>query len=135
MEENTKIESKWDQGKKFDDGKVRLDLLSPVAIWALAKVLTHGAGTYGDRNWEQGIKYSRVFGAMLRHAWKWWWGETHCPKDGQHHLASVLACAMFLIHYDLHHQKYEQFDDRVRDYKSWEELEALMYSSKGESHG
>lgn len=114
-------------GTKFDDNKIRLDLLDPIAMWALAKVLTKGANTYGDRNWENGIKYSRVFGAMLRHAWKWWWGETYCQQDGQHHLASVLACGMFLLHYDLKRENYVGFDDRVTSSQEWKELEDRMY--------
>jgi hypothetical protein len=99
------------EGIKNDAGKPRLDLMSGPALFELGKVLEIGARKYGDRNWEKGLKWGRVFGALMRHAWKFWMGERHDNEDGQHHLASVMWCAMVLLHYDLHSQ-FSGNDDR-----------------------
>lgn len=87
-------------GKKFDVGKARYDLIPPEPLQEIAKVFTMGAAKYGDRNWEEGIDYGRIFAAMQRHAWAWWRGEQTDQEDGQHHLSSVAWCAMVLMQYE-----------------------------------
>lgn len=99
-------------GYKADEGKLRYDLFPPDALDAVAGVYTMGANKYSDRNWEVGMKYGRVFAAMMRHAWKWMAGQTYDEVDGQHHLASVAWCALALLHFDLNKQRYKQYDDR-----------------------
>lgn len=54
-------------GTKFDEGKLRMDLITPEMMVALATVLGHGAEKYGERNFENGLKFSRLFTATLRH--------------------------------------------------------------------
>jgi len=99
-------------GRKDDSGKCRLDLLPFDALWEVGKVYTMGCAKYGDRNWENGLRYGRVFAALLRHLWRWWIGETFDTEDGQHHLASVVWAALALLHYDLAPELYNEFDDR-----------------------
>lgn len=96
-------------GVKYDENKVRFDLLPPGPMFEVAKVYTIGAKKYADRNWELGIQWGRVFAAMMRHAWNWWRGERHDPQDGQHHLASVVWCALALMEYEATHP---ELDDR-----------------------
>lgn len=98
-------------GTKYDEHKNRLDLLSIPSLMATARVLTAGAEKYGDRNWEKGIKYSRVFGALLRHLFKWWTGKEADEETGLPHIAHASCCLMFLLHYTLDN-KYKEFDDR-----------------------
>lgn len=62
-------------GMKFDTGKVRMELLPPEFLFGTASILTFGAAKYGDRNWEKGMDWSRVFGALMRHMWCWWAGK------------------------------------------------------------
>jgi hypothetical protein len=38
-------------GKKFDQGKIRLDLIPPQTIIDVGQVLTYGASKYGPENW------------------------------------------------------------------------------------
>ena len=112
-----------EEGKKFDESKVRMDLVPPSIVGAVATVLTFGASKYGDRNWECGIKYSRVYGAMLRHILAWWEREDNDPESGFHHLWHAACCLGFLIHYESYRNKYKAFDDRP-NYKEdtvWEE--------------
>ena len=95
------------EGVKNDKGKPRWDLL-PESIGEVVAVYTVGAEKYTDRNWEKGLKWGRVFGAMMRHAWAWWWGEQRHEK-GMHHLASVAWCALALMEYEGTHP---ELDDR-----------------------
>jgi hypothetical protein len=87
------------QGKKFDDEKLRMDLLSTQAIEGIAEILTFGAKKYGDRNWEKGLNYSRIFAALLRHLFAWWQGEDIDPESGLHHIDHVACNAHFLQHF------------------------------------
>ena len=52
--------------RKFDEHKLRIDLIPASSVVALATVLTHGAEKYGDRNWERGLAWSRVYAAASR---------------------------------------------------------------------
>ena len=97
------------EGRKDDSGKLRFDLIPPRALEELARVYSIGAAKYEDRNWEKGIKWGRVFAAMMRHGWAWWRGETHDPVDGQHHLSSVAWCAFALMEFERIHP---EMDDR-----------------------
>jgi len=100
------------QGVKHDHGKARFDLIPPEPLWALADLYTKGAEKYEDRNWEKGMRWGRVFAALMRHAWKWWSGEEYDPEDGQHHLISVAWCAFALYTYFI--RKIGE-DDRPKD--------------------
>lgn len=88
------------EGIKHDGGKVRLELLPPEFLVATGLVLTFGAEKYGVRNWERGMKWSRVFGALMRHMWAWWGGEQRDPETGYSHLYHASACIAFLIAYE-----------------------------------
>lgn len=88
------------EGRKDDQGKLRYDLLPPEFLEATASILTFGAEKYEDRNWEKGMKWGRVFGAMMRHSWKWWSGEQNDPETGKSHLWHVACCVAFLITYE-----------------------------------
>lgn len=98
------------EGKKFDAGKLRFDLLPVEPLRKVAEVYTIGAKKYDDRNWEKGLQWGRVFAAMQRHAWSWWNREQKDAVDGQHHLASVVWCALALMEYE---QTHPELDDRV----------------------
>ena len=87
-------------GVKHDAGKNRLELIPPEAVWGLGEVLTFGAVKYGDHNWAKGMKWSRVFGAAMRHLWKWWWTKKPDEETGLSHLKHVLCCVAFLIAYE-----------------------------------
>lgn len=96
-------------GVKHDDGKPRTELISPIAMIELAKVLTFGAKKYEARNWEKGLLYTRVIGAILRHTWAYLRGETLDPETGLSHMAHVLCEAMFLVHFE---STRPEFDNR-----------------------
>lgn len=89
------------EGTKHDADKVRLDLLPVDALHAIAEVLTIGAATYGDRNWEQGMAWGRLYRAAISHLMKWWAGEPTDRDTGKPHLAHAACCVLFLLAYHL----------------------------------
>jgi hypothetical protein len=98
-------------GKKFDKGKLRLDLIPTEAIKALGEVLTYGAGKYGDRNWEEGISYSRLYAATQRHLLYFWDGQKKDEESGLHPLWHALTDIAMLLWMDWHRN---DLDDRPR---------------------
>ena len=52
-------------------GKGRYDLIPPEPLRRIAKVYERGAEGYGDRNWEKGIPFSRLFDSAVRHLQEW----------------------------------------------------------------
>ena len=92
-------ELKQDNGSKFDKDKIRLDLISIQAINGIGEVLTYGSQKYGDRNWEKGLTWSRVFGALLRHLFAFWLGKDLDEESDLDHIDHAMCCLMFLSHY------------------------------------
>ena len=88
------------EGVKFDSGKLRMDLIPPDAVEALARILTDGAVKYGCRNWEKGMAWSRPYAALLRHLLAWCGGQDIDPESGHPHLWHVLTNAAFLVAYE-----------------------------------
>lgn len=88
-------------GIKYDTGKPRYTLIPPEALDGLARLYTKGAAKYDARNWEKGMAFSRISDALQRHHQKWLSREDHDREDGQHHLLSVIWCAMALYTYQV----------------------------------
>jgi len=97
------------EGMKFDGGKLRYDLVPPEALKMMVAIYTVGAIKYEDRNWEKGMKWSRPFSALMRHAWDWWSGEDKDPDSSWSHMAHVAWNAFCLLQYEMTHP---EFDDR-----------------------
>lgn len=86
-----------ERGVKYDDGKLRYDLIPENALEEIVRVLTYGAQKYGERNWEKGLRFSRLFAAAQRHLWAWWKGEEEDRESGCLHLAHAATCIMMLL--------------------------------------
>ncbi len=95
-------------GHKNDAGKVRWSLL-PQSIEEVIDVYTFGAKKYGDRNWEKGLAYSRMYDALMRHLQAWWYlGHNSFSeideKTGEesvfHPLAAVCFYALGLMEFE-----------------------------------
>jgi dATP/dGTP diphosphohydrolase len=87
-------------GRKDDGGKPRYDLIHPSLLNAVATVLEFGSRKYAARNWEKGIQYGRIFGAMMRHLWAWWGGAKYDTESGLSHLHHAACNLHFLIAFD-----------------------------------
>jgi Domain of unknown function (DUF5664) len=88
-------------GLRYDGDKNRLDLLPPEWIWALGLVTTKGSIKYAERNWEKGMKWSKMIGPLMRHVIKFMVGEKYDPETGCHHLAMAAWNCLALMSYDL----------------------------------
>ena len=111
--------------KRFDTGKLRLDLISPIAMEGLARILTFGAKKYAAHNWRKGMDWSRCIGSLKRHLNEFEKGNdydydencTGCQaKDcqnhsGELHIDQVMCNAMFLAEYIRTHK---ELDDRYK---------------------
>ena len=101
------------QGLRYNDGKVRHDLITPFATEQMAKVLTLGANKYAERNWELGMSWSKVISSLKRHVIEWEKGEDYDKETGLLHMAHVMCNAHFLTEY---YNIYPQGDDRPHKY-------------------
>jgi hypothetical protein len=90
-----------DVALKFDDEKVRVDLLPVGALMEISKVLTFGAQKYAENNWRKGFKWSRLIGAALRHLFAFMRGEDRDPESGLLHLSHLGCCVVFLLDHQL----------------------------------
>lgn len=105
-------------GQKKDEGKARWELLPYEVTAAVARILTVGARKYDARNWEKGIAYGRVFGAVMRHLHDWWTaklfgGDGINHTDGEEsHLDHAITELMFLSAYEKRGLNGSEFDDR-----------------------
>lgn len=86
---------KFNTGAQRDvvDGKGRYDLISPIMIERLAKLLQRGAEKYNDRNWEKGMPLSVYMDSGMRHLFKFL--EGHRDED---HLIAAIWNLQALLH-------------------------------------
>ena len=89
------------EGRKDDTDKLPWHLLPSESVEAILQVMQFGADKYGERNWEKGMAWSRVFSALMRHMWAWWRGEPHDAETGYSHLAHAGCCILFLLSYEI----------------------------------
>lgn len=94
-----------DSGKRIDfetgarrdveDGKPRVDFISPHLLTRLGLHLAKGAAKYGAWNYTKGIPMSRCRSSLMRHAVQVLAGDTD-----EDHLSAVVFNAMCLMHYE-----------------------------------
>lgn len=80
------------EGKKNDQEKAPLDLIPPEAIEDEAKAWGFGATKYGRYNFRNGIAYTRLIAAALRHLFALLRGEDNDPESGLPHESHVRCC-------------------------------------------
>ena len=112
MAENAELLSEPTAGVKHDSGKLRMDLVPPEAIKAMADVLTSGAAKYGDRNWEKGLAYSRAYAATQRHLVDWWSGVDVDHESGKSPLVHAITELAFLVTFEA--RGMDAWDDRPK---------------------
>ena len=96
---------------KFDQDKVRMELLPVLPLEAVARVLTIGARKYDQDNWRKGFDYSRTYGAAQRHLSDWYKGIDLDDDTSENHLAHAICNLMFLLEFE-HSGKGN--DDRIK---------------------
>lgn len=103
-----------DNGVKFDQEKVKMQLLDPTFLEEVAKVFTLGAEKYGENNYKKGLHVSRCLGALDRHLKAFKVLEDNDPETGLSHLAHA-ACCLQMIYYN--YKNKQEFDDRQSTFK------------------
>lgn len=94
------------EGRKDDTGKTPYELLPYWYLEGTARILAFGAGKYDAWNWYKGMAWGRVFGALMRHLWSWWWahvrgvGAAIDRETGMSHLWHAGCCLAFLMQYE-----------------------------------
>lgn len=99
------------EGVKHDQEKARFDLIPAGPLYQLAEIYTFGARKYKDRNWEKGIRWGRIFAAIMRHLWKFWRGEWADEESEMPHLAHAAWGCFTLLEYAVTRR---EFDDRPK---------------------
>lgn len=85
-------------GAKHDQGKPRYDLLPPIAIDEMAKVLTFGAEKYAPNSWQSvPDAINRYRAALLRHTFAIQRGELIDEESGLPHSALAMCNAAFIV--------------------------------------
>lgn len=80
--------------------KLPFHLIPPRALAHVALCFADGGFKYQPYNWHVSkISASVYYGAILRHVFAWWCGETRA-KDGHLHLAHAVCCMLMLL--DVH---------------------------------
>src|SRR5260221_393357 len=92
-----KIEKSTNEGVKHDQEKPMLALIPPEALEEEGWVWTSGGQKYGMWNWTNGLVYTRIISAMLRHTMAIMRGEDIDPESGRLHAAHIRCCAGMLI--------------------------------------
>jgi predicted PolB exonuclease-like 3'-5' exonuclease len=111
IEEAKEIEQKLgsNQGLKYDENKLRYDLIPTGPLEDLAKVYSFGAEKYGDNNWQWLEDYeNRYYAAMLRHIVAWRQGETNDKESKIHHLAHAAWNCFALIWHDKQRERIDR---------------------------
>lgn len=84
--------------KKYDEGKLRYDLIPPEFTEQVAIILTYGALKYGDNNWQGLDNFNdRYYAALERHLQAWRKGEENDQESGFSHLAHAATNCLFLL--------------------------------------
>jgi len=96
-------------GLRFNEGKLRYDLICPEQLKGLASVYTYGAGKYAVRNWERGQAWSTVLASLKRHIAAFEQGEDYDAESKCLHMSHAMWNAGALISFM---KFYPQGDDR-----------------------
>jgi hypothetical protein len=92
------MDNKEPEGKKFDGGKLRYDLLPVKPIEDVTKVITFGANKYGDNNWKQlNNARERYYAACARHIAEYRKGNQIDDESGLPHLAHAMCNIIFIM--------------------------------------
>lgn len=101
------------EGLRFNENKLRYDLLPESAIEEIAKIMTYGANKYAERNWEKGMDWSKCEASLKRHLRAYKKGIDYDEETSCLHIAHVAVNAMFLTEY---YRIAPHRDDRQHNY-------------------
>ena len=87
------------EGKKYDEGKLRWDLLPLKEVEDIVKIYTFGAEKYGENTWQKVSNgYNRYKAAMFRHLMEFEKGNINDEESGLNHLAHMAWNAIAMLY-------------------------------------
>jgi uncharacterized HAD superfamily protein len=107
------METKKQEGLRYNTGKNRLGLLPPNALKQIGEILTFGAEKYDPNNWKKGMPWSSVLDSLERHIEAFKSGIDYDDESGKLHLAHAGCNLMFLLEY---YNLCPDRDDRTHQY-------------------
>lgn len=84
---------------KNDKGKAKLSWLTKESLSYEAAALEFGAIKYNKNNYKNGMDWSRILDATLRHLYAFSGKEDMDPESGLNHLAHAKANLAMIIYY------------------------------------
>lgn len=111
-------------GLRYNNEKLRYDLMPTDSVAEFVKVLTYGAKKYAARNWERGQPWSVPYASCMRHLQAWHSGEDIDSESGLLHLAHAVCNLMFLLAF--HRRGMVALDDR--EHLGRRDIRALQHS-------
>lgn len=86
---------------RFNEDKLRYDLIPPEFIREVAEVFTFGANKYTPDNWKGFTpeQQEEIKGSLLRHIYAYLEGEENDPESGLSHLAHAGCNLAFMIYF------------------------------------
>jgi hypothetical protein len=99
------------EGAKRDAGKLRWEKFPWAGAAEILKVMHFGAEKYNWDNWRQGMRWTRLVAAAIRHLIAYLGGEKLDPETGLHHFAHAATCCIFLAEYVVTGTPGEEADD------------------------
>lgn len=97
-------------GVKHDKDKPEWHMLPLKEVEEIVRVLGFGKKKYDEDNWKNGIRYSRLWDATMRHLVAWNQREDLASDSGISHLAHAATNLLFLMWYQNNLGK--EWDDR-----------------------
>lgn len=110
---------------RFNQGKLRIELVPTSAIEGIASILTYGANKYtvknedgsikvrGDNNWRSGLLWSGVLSSMKRHIAAFERGEDLDKESGLYHIDHAMCNLSFIREF---YRTHPEMDDRLHTY-------------------
>jgi hypothetical protein len=111
-----------DGGTKADDGKLAWHLLPLVMLRGVVRTLMYGAAQYGEWDWMNGLRATRLLDACQRHLERVQIGDDVDAESGLLHIDHAIANLLFLRYQIVNGaeytptgaQHYKDFDDRAK---------------------
>jgi hypothetical protein len=98
-------------GLRFNKGKLRYDLVDPLAHRDMVQVLTDGANKYDAHNWRRGMTWTSIIASLKRHLTAIEMGEDYDPESGRLHISHAACNVHFL---NAFYYIFPQGDDRQK---------------------
>lgn len=102
-----------EQAKRFNENKIRLDLIPSCLNKEVGKILTFGSIKYGDNNWRKGMEWSKCIASLKRHLLDFEEGIDYDNESRELHISHLIVNAMFILEY---YKTHPEFDDRPHLY-------------------